>query len=90
MLRPRIIPCLLLDGERMVKTRGFRDPAYVGDPINAIRILNEKEVDELMLLDIGASRAGRGPNVGLIDQLAGECFMPLSYEIGRASCRERV
>ena len=79
MLRPRIIPCLLLDDERLVKTRGFRDPAYVGDPINAIRIFNEKEVDELMLLDIGASRAGRGPDIGLIDQLAGECFMPLSY-----------
>lgn len=79
MLRPRIIPCLLLDGERLVKTRGFRDPVYVGDPINAIRIFNEKEVDELMLLDIGASRAGRGPDIGLIDQLAGECFMPLCY-----------
>ena len=79
MLRPRLIPCLLLSGERLVKTRRFADPAYVGDPINAIRIFNEKEVDELMVLDIGASRSGSGPNFELIEQLASECFIPLTY-----------
>lgn len=78
-MRPRLIPCLLLSGERLVKTRRFRDPSYVGDPINAIRIFNEKEVDELLVIDIDASRAGRGPNFELIDQIAGECFMPLTY-----------
>ena len=79
MLRPRLIPCLLLDGERLVKTKRFRDPQYVGDPINAIRIFNDKEVDELMLIDISASRLGRPPDFDLIEQLAGECFMPLCY-----------
>lgn len=79
MLRPRLIPSLLLSGGGLVKTRRFRDPKYVGDPINAIRIFNEKEVDELMLLDIDASRAGRGPDFALIEQVAGECFMPLCY-----------
>jgi cyclase len=79
MLNPRVIPCLLLDGEGLVKTERFARPKYVGDPINAIRIFNEKEVDELMLLDIGASRRGRGPNFALIEQVAGECFMPLCY-----------
>lgn len=79
MLRPRLIPSLLLSGGGLVKTRRFRDPKYVGDPINAIRIFNEKEVDELILLDIGASREGRGPDVALVEQVAGECFMPLCY-----------
>jgi cyclase len=79
MLNPRVIPCLLLDGEGLVKTERFSRPKYVGDPINAIRIFNEKEVDELMLLDIGASRRGGGPNFALVEQVAGECFMPLCY-----------
>ena len=79
MLRPRLIPCLLLDGERLVKTMRFREPQYVGDPINAIRVFNDKEVDELMLIDISASRLKRRPHFELIEQLAGECFMPLCY-----------
>jgi len=79
MLRPRIIPSLLLKGDGLVKTRRFRDPKYVGDPINAIRIFNEKEVDELVVLDIEASRRGQEPPYDLIGQLAGECFMPLCY-----------
>lgn len=79
MLRPRLIPCLLLSGERLVKTRRFADPAYVGDPINAIRIFNEKEVDELMVLDIAATRTRSGPDFELIEQLASECFIPLTY-----------
>ena len=61
MLRTRVIPCLLLKGEGLVKTLRFGNPVYVGDPLNAIRIFNDKEVDELVLLDITASREGRGP-----------------------------
>lgn len=79
MLKHRIIPCLLLRNGGLVKTQKFADPKYVGDPINAIRIFNEKEVDELMVLDITASREGREPDYNLIGQFAGECFMPLSY-----------
>lgn len=79
MLRHRVIPCLLLKDGGLVKTRRFADPVYVGDPINAIRIFNDKEVDELMVLDIEASRRGREPDFGLIEQFAGECFMPLCY-----------
>jgi len=79
MLKHRIIPILLLLNNGLVKTRLFRDPKYVGDPINAIRIFNEKEVDELMVLDIGASKVGREPDFEIIEQFAGECFMPLCY-----------
>jgi len=79
MLKHRIIPCLLLSNGGLVKTLKFKDPKYVGDPINAIRIFNEKEVDELMVLDIGASKTGREPDFELIEQFASECFMPLCY-----------
>src|SRR5687768_6088013 len=79
MLKKRVIPCLLIDDGRLVKTRQFRSPKYVGDPINAIRIFNEKEVDELVVLDIGATKAHREPDYALIEQFAGECFMPLCY-----------
>jgi cyclase len=73
------MPCLLLRGHGLVKTRRFKDAVYVGDPINAVRIFSEKEVDELVLLDIDASREGREPNYDLIAEVAGECFMPLAY-----------
>ena len=79
MLRSRLIPILQIDGNRMVKTTKFDLPKYVGDPLNAIRIFNEKEVDELILLDISASKVGREPNYELIEQVATECFMPLCY-----------
>jgi cyclase len=79
MLKHRVIPCLLMLDDGLVKTTRFAKPKYVGDPINAIRIFSDKEVDELMVLDIGASRQGREPNYGLIEQFAGECFMPLCY-----------
>jgi len=79
MLRARVIPCLLLSGQGLVKTRRFRDPVYLGDPINAARIFSEKEVDELVLLDIAASRQRREPDYELVAEVAGECFMPLSY-----------
>jgi cyclase len=79
MLKHRVIPCLLLHQGGLVKTQRFAKPVYVGDPINAIRIFNDKEVDELMVLDIDASREGREPDYALIEQFAGECFMPLCY-----------
>jgi imidazole glycerol-phosphate synthase subunit HisF len=79
MLRPRIIPCLLVHKGGLVKTQGFKDPKYVGDPINAVRIFNEKEADELMVLDIDATVNGVGPDFGLIAKLAAECRMPLCY-----------
>jgi cyclase len=79
MLRPRIIPCLLIHQGGLVKTRAFQSPKYVGDPINAVKIFNEKESDELIVLDIDATINGREPNFGLIAKLAAECRMPLCY-----------
>lgn len=79
MLLPRIIPCLLIRKRGLVKTVGFKDAKYVGDPVNAVRIFNEKEVDELMVLDIDATAEGREPDYELIGQLAAECRMPLCY-----------
>lgn len=79
MLKHRVIPALLLKNTGLVKTVRFKNPKYVGDPINAIRIFNDKEVDELMVLDILASKERRDPNYELIEQIAGECFMPLCY-----------
>jgi imidazole glycerol-phosphate synthase subunit HisF len=79
MLKHRVIPCLLLRNGGLVKTLKFAEPKYGGDPINAIRIFNDKEVDELMVLDITASKERREPNYALIEQFAGECFMPLCY-----------
>jgi cyclase len=79
MLRPRIIPCLLVHQGGLVKTQGFKDPKYVGDPINAVKIFNEKEADELIVLDIDATVLGREPDFGLIAKLAAECRMPLCY-----------
>jgi cyclase len=68
-----------LDGKSLVKTTKFSDPDYIGDPVNTIRIFNELEVDELMLLDISASKEGRRPQFDLLKRLVDECFMPLSY-----------
>lgn len=79
MLRPRIIPCLLVHNGGLFKTRKFADPKYVGDPINAVRTFNEKEVDELIVVDIDATRLGRAPNYDQISKLASECRMPLCY-----------
>ena len=69
-MRPRVIPALLLSGAGLVKTRRFADPVYVGDPINAVRIFNQKEVDELILLDIDASRQRRCPDFSLLEEIA--------------------
>lgn len=79
MLRPRIIPCLLVHEEGLVKTVAFKNPKYVGDPINAVKIFNEKESDELIVLDIDATVNGSEPDYKLISDLAAECRMPLCY-----------
>lgn len=79
MLRPRIIPCLLIKNGGLVKTAQFDSPKYVGDPLNAVRIFNEKEVDELIVIDVDATVLNREPNFELIRQLASECRMPLCY-----------
>lgn len=85
MLRPRIIPCLLVKNKGLVKTVSFKDPKYVGDPINAVRIFNEKEVDELTVLDIDATAENREPDYTMIENLAAECRMPLCYGGGVTS-----
>ena len=85
MLRTRVIPVLLLRGESLVKTVRFGRFTYVGDPCNTVRIFNELEVDELCVLDITATRDGRGPNLNQLADLANECFMPLAYGGGISS-----
>jgi cyclase len=79
MLNPRIIPCLLVHNKGLVKTIKFKDPKYVGDPINAVKIFNEKEVDELIVLDIDATTNHYEPDYKMIENLAIECRMPLCY-----------
>jgi cyclase len=88
MLKTRVIPTLLLRGAGLVKTTAFRNPVYVGDPINAIRIFNDKEVDELVLLDITASRSNKGPAFSTIENIASECFMPVAYGGGISTVDE--
>jgi cyclase len=79
MLYPRIIPCLLVHNRGLVKTVKFKDPKYVGDPINAVKIFNEKEVDELIVVDIDASVQNNEPDYKMIENLAAECRMPFCY-----------
>jgi len=79
MLKVRVMPCLLIDDSRLVKTVRFQNPAYIGDPVNAIKIYNEKEVDELILMDIRATLEHRSPPFDLLKEVADECFMPLTY-----------
>ena len=88
MLRSRIIPCLLVHNKGLVKTVKFKDSKYVGDPINAVKIFNEKEVDELMVMDIDATREGRAPNFEMIKNLADECRMPFCYGGGISTVSE--
>lgn len=90
MLQPRIIPCLLMQNGALVKTVNFRTPKYVGDPINAVRIFNEREADELMLLDIGVSVQGKSPDFELIERIAAECSMPFCYGGGISNAFEAV
>jgi cyclase len=79
MNKTRVIPVLLLRGRGLVKTIRFKNPTYIGDPINSVRIFNEKEVDELVFLDIDASREKRGPDFDLLEDIASEAFMPMAY-----------
>ncbi len=79
MLLHRMIPCLLLKGQGFVKTTNFKNPRYLGDPINIVKIFNDKMVDELVVLDITASLEGRGPSMNLLANIASQCFMPLAY-----------
>lgn len=88
MLRPRLIPCLLVHKGGLVKTQRFADPKYIGDPLNAVRIFNEKAVDELMVIDIDATRTGADPDEKLIATLASECRMPLCYGGGITSVEQ--
>ncbi len=84
----RVIPVLLLKNSGLVKTLKFKDPKYVGDPLNAVKIFNEKEVDELILLDITATTENKKPQLELLKEIAGECFMPLTYGGGIKSSDE--
>lgn len=79
MLSVRVMPCLLVKDRRLVKTVKFNHPSYIGDPVNAIKIYNEKEVDELILVDISATIENKPPSFSLITEIADECFMPLCY-----------
>lgn len=90
MLRSRIIPCLLVRNKGLVKTVNFKSPKYVGDPINAVKIFNEKLVDELIVLDIDASREKREPDYKMIENLASECRMPFCYGGGIKTVEQAV
>lgn len=85
MLRTRVIPSLLMAGRGLVKTVGFKKRVYLGDPINTVKIFNDKQVDELVLLDIDATNEGREPDYGYLESIASQCFMPLGYGGGVTS-----
>ncbi len=88
MFRTRVMPCLLLQGHGLVKTVKFKDPVYVGDPVNTVRIFNEMEVDELILLDIGSTRIGSPIQYKVLEEVASECFMPFTYGGGIRSVED--
>ena len=88
MLKPRLIPCLLVHDGGLIKTRAFREPKYVGDPLNAVRIFNEKEVDELVIFDIDASLKKKEPNFKIIKKISSICRMPLCYGGGVKSIED--
>lgn len=88
MIRNRVIPCLLLKGNGLVKTEKFKNPKYVGDPINAVKIFNTKEVDELIFLDTTAFKRNTPPNYQMIANIATECFMPFCYGGGIRTLEE--
>jgi len=84
-LQPRIIPVLLIHRGGLYKTKQFKNPSYVGDPINAVRIFNDKVVDELLILDIDCSKENREPSYVLIEEIVSEAFMPVGYGGGISS-----
>ena len=77
--RPRIIPVLLIDDRDLIKTVNFKKPTYLGDPVNAVKIFNRKGIDELSILDISATRLKKEPDFEILEDIASEAFMPLSY-----------
>src|SRR3984957_16151465 len=87
-LRPRVIPCLQFAGGELFKTRRFKDPLYLGDPINAVKLFNNLECDELIMVDIRATLEGRGPDYAMIEEFATEAFMPLTYGGGIQSSEQ--
>ena len=87
-LRPRVIPCLQVAGGELVKTRRFKDPLYLGDPINAVKIFNDLDCDELIVVDIRATLDKREPDYDLIEEFASEAFMPLAYGGGISSIEQ--
>lgn len=90
MLRPRIIPCLLLKDKGLVKTVNFKNPKYVGDPINTVYLFNEKQADELIVLDIDVTAKKTQINYQMIENLASECQMPLCYGGGINTVEEAL
>jgi len=88
MLRVRVMPCLLLRQSKLVKTVRFREPDYIGDPVNAVKIYNDKEVDELIFLDITATVDKKAPPFKMISEIASECFMPYTYGGGIRSLED--
>ncbi len=88
MIQARVIPCLLLRGNGLVKTKNFKNAVYVGDPVNTVRIFSDKEADEIIILDIDASRVGYEPNYEMIAEMAGEAFMPVAYGGGIRSLEQ--
>lgn len=88
MINFRTIPCLLLEDDSLVKTKNFSNPIYIGDAINTVRIFNELEVDEIILLDIKASKSQLNPRMDLLEEIANECFMPLAYGGGISNLQQ--
>lgn len=87
-VRPRIIPVLLIDNQDLIKTIKFGERTYLGDPVNAVKIFNRKRIDELAILDIGATKNGRSPDFEILKDIASEAFMPLSYGGGICSVEQ--
>ena len=87
-LRPRVIPCLQFTRGELLKTRRFKDPQYLGDPINAVKLFNDLECDELVAVDIRATLEARGPDYAMIEEFASEAFMPLAYGGGISSIEQ--
>lgn len=88
MLETRLMPCLLMSNGALVKTVKFKELTYVGDPVNAVRIFNQKEVDELILIDIAATTGGKGIDFDTLEKLTSECFMPICYGGGVKSVED--
>lgn len=88
LLRPRVIPCLQFAGGELLKTRRFKDPLYLGDPINAVKLFNDLECDELVVIDIRATLEKRAPDFAMIEEFASEAFMPVTYGGGISSVEQ--